>query len=170
MRIHDKRQGNATIEMTLVGIPLVFVLISTFEMARGMWIYHTLAYAIKEGTRFTIVHGEDCGLAPNNCLVTVGQIAAVIQNAGVGLDPEQLKVRMQSMNPSDDTRFQTVKDLLTNASVFPTGAGAQIRAPITFSTQYPFQSAISMFWPGAGPGTTFMTVTLPASSRESMQF
>jgi len=170
MRNHSKRRGNATIEMTLVGIPLVFVLISTFEMARGMWIYHTLAYAIKEGTRFTIVHGQDCGIAPNNCLVTVGQIAAVIQNAGVGLDPEQLKVEMRSMNPADDTGLQTVKDLAGRADIFPTGAGAQIRSPITFTTQYPFQSAISMFWPGAGPGTGFMTVTFPASSRENMQF
>lgn len=170
MRTLNTRRGNATIEMTLVGIPLVFVLISTFELARGMWIYHTLAYAIKEGTRFTIVHGQDCGVTPNNCLVTVGQIAAVIQNAGVGLDPEQLKVELKSMNPADDTGLQTVKDLLDNVAVFPTGAGAQIQSPITFSTQYPFQSAISMFWPGAGPGTTFMTVTFPASSRENMQF
>ena len=52
-------RGNATIEFTLVGIPLVFVLISTIEMARGMWIYHTLAYAVKEGTRYAVARGQN---------------------------------------------------------------------------------------------------------------
>ena len=44
------RTGSTLIEFTLVGIPLIFVLISTFEMARGMWNYQTLAYAVRAGT------------------------------------------------------------------------------------------------------------------------
>ena len=164
----NRRRGNATIEMTLVGIPLIFVLISIFEMARGMWVYHTLAYAIKEGTRYTIVHGVDCSTAPNACSVTVGQIAAKIRDAGVGLDPGVLQVRMQSL--TDDTSLQTLTNLLSNASNFPTGAGASRQAPITFTAQYSFSSAISLFWPGAGRGIVFPTFTFPASSQESIQF
>lgn len=62
-----RRGGNAMIEFVLVGIPLIFVLISIFEMARGMWLYHTLAYSVKEGVRYTIVHGQNCATAPNSC-------------------------------------------------------------------------------------------------------
>src|SRR5579864_8111966 len=92
------RGGKATIEFTLVGIPLVFVLISTVEMARGMWIYHTLAHAVREGTRFTIVQGADCKLAANKCTVKVADIAGVIQNAAVGLyDADNFMVEMKSL-------------------------------------------------------------------------
>ena len=34
--------GQSLVEFTLVGIPLIFVLISVFEISRGMWMYHTL--------------------------------------------------------------------------------------------------------------------------------
>ena len=60
MRARGRRRlGNATIEFTLVEIPLLCVLISTFEMARGMWLYHTLAYAVKEGARYAAVRGQN---------------------------------------------------------------------------------------------------------------
>ena len=56
----SKRRGQALVEFTFVGIPMIFILISVFEMSRGMWIYHTLTYAVKEGTRVAMVHGQDC--------------------------------------------------------------------------------------------------------------
>ena len=60
MQQHEsKRRGNSMIEFTLVGIPLMFVLISIVELSRGMWIYHTLAHAVKEGTRYTAVRGQN---------------------------------------------------------------------------------------------------------------
>jgi outer membrane protein W len=148
-------------------------------MARGMWIYHTLAYAIKEGTRYTIVHGANCDPkvnTSNNCQVTVGQIAQVIQNAGIGLEPASLQVRMQSN--ADDTGMTALSSLLTNNAIFPTNPGNLAQNPITFTGQYPFLSAISMFWPGAGSGVNFQNLTcngagtycLPATSQENVQF
>ena len=59
---NHRRGGSSLIEFTLVGIPLIFVLLSTFEMARGMWLYHTLAYAARQGTRYAIVHGVNCSM------------------------------------------------------------------------------------------------------------
>ncbi|MBZ5607663.1 MAG: pilus assembly protein [Acidobacteriia bacterium] len=161
-------RGSATLEMTLVGIPLIFVLISTFEMARGMWIYHTLAYATRAGTRFAVVHGQNCSVAGNNCAVTRATIAGVIQSAGLGLDPGLLKVQMKSL--SEDTGLVTLASLLNDSATFPTGAGAVQQAPITVYAQYPFQSAISMFWPGARGGIQFGSFALPASSQERVQF
>src|SRR5690348_16143504 len=161
LKRNHRRLGSATLEMTLVGIPMIFVLVSVIEMARGMWIYHTLAYSIREGTRFTIVHGVDCGVSPNACTKTVADIAAVIRDAAVGLDPGQMKVRMESL--TDDTGVDgnglpstTLTSALSNTAQFPSSGGDSLQAPITFTATYPFQSAIAMFWPGAGSGMNFM--------------
>src|SRR5205814_10672176 len=78
--------GSSFLEFVVVGVPVIFVLFSTFEMARGMWSYHTLAYAVREGTRYASVHGADCASSPNACTVTVGQIATVVKRAVIGLD------------------------------------------------------------------------------------
>ena len=165
----NRRLGSATLEMTLVGIPLIFVLISTVEMARGMWIYHTLAYALREGTRYAIVHGANCKLAQNSCTVTVGQIATVVQNAAPGLyDAANFQIEMQSL--TDDTGLISLTSALASATVFPSAGGDAIAAPITFTATYPFDSAIAMFWPGAGRGMSFTNVTFPASSQEEIQF
>ena len=163
-----RRRGNATIEMTLVGIPIIFALISIFEVSRGMWAYQTMAYALKQGTRYASVHGASCAATPNACTVTVANIATVIQNAAVGLDPNGLQIRMQSLNA--DTGMVTLTSLLGNSTVFPSGAGANAQSPITFTAQYPFKSAIAMFWPGAGRGQIFPIVTFPASAQEAIQF
>jgi Flp pilus assembly protein TadG len=36
------RRGSSILEFVLVGIPIIFVLISLFEISRGMWTYHTM--------------------------------------------------------------------------------------------------------------------------------
>ena len=74
-RRRGERGGSTLMEFVLVGIPIIFVLISTFEIARGMWAYQTLAYSVKRGLRYAIVHGWNCGQSGNTCNVTVGQIA-----------------------------------------------------------------------------------------------
>src|SRR5690242_5165865 len=133
---NHRRLGSATLEMTLVGIPMIFVLISTIEMARGMWIYHTLAYSIREGTRFTIVHGVDCGVSPNACTKTVADIAAVIRDAATGLDGGQMQVTLQSL--TDNIGPVTLTSALANTTQFPSSGGDALQAPITFSATYPF--------------------------------
>src|SRR5438105_301282 len=87
-----RQRGQAIVEFTLIGIPLMFVLISVFEVSRGMWIYHTLAHSVRDGVRYASVHGINCGQNGNTCTVTMRQIAAVIRDAGVGLDPASTNV------------------------------------------------------------------------------
>ena len=164
----NRRRGSSTLEFTLVGIPIIFVLISTFEMARGMWNYHTIAYAVKEGTRFASVHGIDCSTSPNTCSVTVGQITQKIVDAGIGLPTTQLRLTFTSASGSI-TCFASA--CLSNGTVWPPSPGNVVGSSIQIDATYPFQSAISMFWPGAGAGVGgFATVNLPASSREAVQF
>lgn len=167
-RRRHSRRGNALIEFTLVGIPLIFTLISIFEIARGMWIYHTLAYAVSEGTRFAIVRGENCAVLPNHCSTTVGGLSAVIQYAGVGLLPDQLSLTFTSRAGTIGPCL--LQNCLTNATTWPPANANQPGMDVTISASYPFSSAIAMFWPGAGPGTVFPTFNLPATATERIQF
>ena len=160
----QNRRGNTLIEFTLVGIPVMFVLISTFEMARGMWIYHTLAYAIKEGTRFAIVHGQNCTTAPNTCGKAIQDVATVVKNAGAGLNASQLSLTFSSASNAAVTC--TLNNCLSNATAWPQYPDNQPGLLIGINGIYPFQSAIAMFWPGAGSGITFGVAYFPAGSRE----
>ena len=167
------RRGNAMIEFTLVGIPIIFVLISVFEIARGMWIYHTLAHATREGTRFVIVHGSNCTSAPNQCGVTVAQIAARIRDAGVGLDTSLTQVTLQNIagtTPFSTVGPSTVAVLLNDNTLWPPGPGNAVGNDVVITATFPFQSAIAMFWPGAGRPFQFAAFTLPAMSRDKITF
>lgn len=170
MRRRRKGQrGNSLVEFTLVGIPLIFVLISIFEIARGMWIYHTLAYAVSEGTRYASVHGIDCTSAYGNaCTKTIADISAQIKYVGVGLMPGQLTLTFT--DNSGTTTTCLLQDCLTNATTWPPVNSNYPGMDVAISAAYPFSSAIAMFWPGAGSGVVFPTVSLPATSRERIQF
>jgi Flp pilus assembly protein TadG len=164
----SREQGNATIEMTLVGLPIIFILISIFEIARGMWAYDTLAYSVREATRYAIVHGQNCSVSPNSCAITVGNITSRLSDAGVGLPSDQLNVTLQSL--TDNITCNPISTCLTSNTVFPSSGGNGVGNPITVSATYRFTSAISMFWPGAGRPLSFAAVNLPASSTDYIQF
>lgn len=161
------------LEFALVGIPLIFVLISTFEMARGMWIYHTLAYAVREGTRFTAFHGYDCtGAAGNSCSKTIADIAGQVRRSGVGLLPDQLSLTFTANAGTANAPAVScvLRDCLLNTTVWPPNGANYPGMDVQTSAVYPFSSAIAMFWPGAGSGVEFPTVNFPAASQEEIQF
>ncbi len=169
-------RGNAMIEFTLVGIPLIFILISIFEISRGMWIYDTLAYAAKDAARYAAVRGQQwahaCSGVPD-CPPTIATVAARLQNAGVGLLPDKLEVTFTS---ATTTVTCGLSDCLSNATCFPSDTcGANLDGgtqglPVTITAKYPFQSAIAMFWPGASGSIVFGTKMLPATARERIMF
>src|SRR5258707_9069254 len=90
-----RQRGGATlVEFVLVGIPAIFIVISTVELSRGMWNYHTLCRAVNEGARLASIRGEGCTKAGNTCSVTVGTIATTIATAAVGLPPANFNVTL----------------------------------------------------------------------------
>src|SRR6185369_513932 len=83
------------VEFLLVGIGLLFLLFSIFEICRGVWIYTTLAHAIKAGTRYAVVHGNGCVTLPNGCAstdLTVAAVAQQIRNGSLALNPAKVTV------------------------------------------------------------------------------
>jgi hypothetical protein len=158
------------VEFTMVGIPLIFVLISTFEMGRGMFIYHTLAYSVKEATRYAIVHGSGCA-SPNSCTVTLAQVSAKIRDASAGLDPAKMKITF-TPTPTNNCTYLSNCLTKTNATtdVWPPAGSNAAGLDVRVSATYPFQSMIVMFWPGHRAVSGVGTFNLPAASRERIQF
>jgi Flp pilus assembly protein TadG len=169
------RSGNALLEFSIFGIPMIFVLISIFELSRGMWVYHTLAYATKDTARYAAVHGQLCVSTAAGCALTVAQVAGRLQYAGVGLLPSQLNATFQT--PTQTVTCNPLQACLASTSCFPTASdcsatldsGSVQGQPVTVSAVYPFQSAISMFWPGT-KAIVFGTFNLPAKAQELIQF
>ena len=174
----SRSRGATMIEFVLVGIPMMFMLICIFEISRGMWVYSTEAFAVKEGVRFAIVHGTDCVGPPQNpnnpntnyCPATVGDVAWVIWQAGVGLDLATTKVVFTAADGSVIT-CATLTACLTNANNWPpqTTVGNAVGEPVRIDISTPFYSALGMFWPGS-KGALFAPVTFGASSTDYIQF
>ena len=162
-----KQRGSTIIEFTLVGIPLVFVLFSTVEMARGMWSYETLAHALKDATRYASTHGNGCTNLSNACAIEVADVARRIQSSGAGLDPS--KVSFTLTDNGGSVSCSTLTSCLSNSTSWPTTLGGVQGSNLTVTGTYQFQSVIAMFWPGVSQGS-FGAVNLPASARESVQF
>ncbi len=167
------------IEFTMVGIPLLFILVSVFEISRGMWMYHTMAYAVKTGVRYAITHGINCvGNAtnsslsnPNNCTITAAQVAAWIQNNAVGVDPTKATLTFTSASSSFTCTLGTTCTSCANCtSVWPpysstiTTSDDFVGQPIEIDIKAPFNSAVAFF------SARFANFTLGATSKDYIQF
>ncbi len=167
--MRNGRKGNSLLEFTLAGIPLIFVLISIFEIARGMWIYTTLAYAVKEATRLAIVKGRGYVYAQlTNTPVPVSRIVQEIRIAGVGLDPNELNVTLTSEGGS--INCNPITACAGNATQWPPVFQNGRNRPVSIEAVFPFRSALAMFWPGGGPGLVFGVVWMRARSQDMIQF
>jgi hypothetical protein len=167
--------GNAVIEFTLVGIPMMFVLISIFEMSRGMWMYQTLSAGVKAASRYSIVHGRNCDIAPNACPSTVQSVATALRNNGPGLLPEEVMVTLSTVTaggaPTGGTQISStsLQTLLTDTRRWPDSPGNDPGMMVSITATVPFRSALAFFWPGSG-GFTFGAILLGSSTAEAIQF
>jgi hypothetical protein len=168
-RIHQsrRRSGQSLLEFTLAAIPTIFLLISVEEIARGMWIYATLAHAVKEGTRYAIVHGADCVQADSSCAINVGQVASQIHQSGLGLDTAQLSVVLQTTSGSQSCA--PISSCLSSTTSWPASPDNAVGLPVNISATYPFNSALSMFVPHAG-AVSFGQLTFASASQEEIRY
>jgi hypothetical protein len=118
MRSRKSQRGSTLVEMAFVGIPMIFLIISLFEISRGMWIYTTLSYAARESTRYISMHGQNCQL--QNCGVTPAQLGTYIENVAAGLDPTKVTVTFTSLS---DYFVCPLNTLQNGTCVTPGGGG-----------------------------------------------
>ena len=158
-----QQRGEVMLEMMLVGILIIFVLIATFEISRGMWMYHTAAHAVRNGVRFAIVHGQNCQYNPpavtNSCGKTQADIAAIIQNAGIGLDPGTTTVTFCTGLCASNPGTTCTLNACDSTNAWPPNGHNDVGDTIEIDLQTPF---ISM----AG----WARANLSAASSDQIQF
>lgn len=163
----NSQKGNSLLEFTLIGIPLVFVLISIFELSRAMWNYHTMAYAVNEAARLAVVHGKGCSDSGNSCAIKVSDVAQRIAVSGIGLVRSNLNVTLSSA--SGNVNCAPLSNCFTNTAVWPPASDNAAGMNIGVSAQYTFYSALAMLWPSAG-SVPFGGITFSAFARQRIQF
>ncbi len=164
------KRGSSLVEFTLVGIPALFLLISIFEISRGMWAYHTLAIAVNVGARYASLHGQGCQSPGYHCGIAVQDVAGKIAAAAPGISPALLSVTLTSA-ASGTVNCVPLSTCLNNTTAWPPAVSHE-NSPgkeIVVTGQYTFRSALAMVVPGARP-VNFSTVNLGASSRQVIQF
>jgi hypothetical protein len=157
-------RGSVLVEFTLVFIPFIFLVFCILEVGRIMWTYHTLAGAVKRGTRFAIVHGARCAEASASCPVTVGAVMQRVRNGAVGLDVARLQVTLQTA--SRMIPCNPALTCLDNGAVWPAAPDNDVGRAITIAATYPAESILASWWPGQGRASYY----LRANSREIIQF
>jgi len=155
-----QRKGQSLVEFTLVCIPLIFILISIFELARFMWCYHTLAFAVERGARYAVVHG-------NSSSTNVSAVAGIIRTAASGLDPAQMTVALQA--GSSTQNCSPLRSCEQVTSQWPDAASNTAGQSVTVAAAYPFRTAMRMFWPGAG-SVSFGVINMSATATEEIRF
>lgn len=165
-----RERGNSLIEFTLVGIPVIFVIISVFEISRAMWTYNTMAHAVKEGVRFAVVHGESCVSNPpaitNSCAKTVGDVANRIKYTGIGIDATITTVEFTTEN---GTFSCTLSSCINDASLWPPAGANGIGRRIQIKVSAPFRTALGMLVPWHHP-VAFAPFHVGAAASERIHF
>src|SRR5436190_20757503 len=169
MRSNNQR-GSTLIEFTLAGIPLLFLVIFTIQLSLAMWNYHTLAYAVNQGARYTALRGQGCTSNGNTCGASVGTIATEIANSAIGIPSSQVSVTLTTASGQTRT-CSPLSSCLSDSTAWPPAANSD-NVPgknISVSARYVFPSMLAIFWPGAGT-SDFGIIALPASATQQVLF
>jgi Flp pilus assembly protein TadG len=157
-RKRNPRRGQAVIEFALTFIPMAILMSGTFEAARAVWQFQTLASAVKTATRYAAVRGAGCAEVSASCGNAVKDIVLVTAKSGLGLDSTKLELTLESAKTS--TSCKPASSCANNNTAWPASPDNMAGQTVTIRAQYPFES---VFW----PSTKF---PLTAVSRETIQF
>lgn len=91
-------RGQAVAEFAVAGFLFFLLVLGTIEVGRAVWYYNTLAQAVREGTRYAIVHGNKSadpsgpGSASFMPPHTDSKVTDVVEKYASGLDKDALTV------------------------------------------------------------------------------
>jgi Flp pilus assembly protein TadG len=184
MRNRSRERGNQTVEFTMLGIPLVFILFSIANMSFGMLTMHTMQEAVEQAARFAATRGSTCSSGTNTCTVTVQQIAGAVASLAAGVSASKLSV---TLTPAADTGNAITCNPLTaclsscssgcsgsRTTVWPTSTNGD-NSPgkdIIVSADCTVNAPIFMFWGGgSGSGSEKeKSTSFHAYSRQRLMF
>jgi Flp pilus assembly protein TadG len=134
-------RGQALVETALVLPLLLLLIVGLFDVGRAVWLSNTLATAVREGSRYGVVHGALSGApsGPGSATYTAPDtdtaITAHVRNYAYG-----------------------VPDSLTVKSTWPDG-NANRGSRVVVSASFPFAPILSQVFLGGG-----LSITLQSSS------
>jgi Flp pilus assembly protein TadG len=163
----NKRRGTALIEFMLIGIPVIFVSISTVEASIAMWQFHSMMYADETAARYAAMHGKGCTQNGNTCTITVGTVATIVANQAPSLDTSKLNLKLTTSSGS--TTCNPISTCLSNSTQFPTNTDNAVGNDVKLVATYPVTNPVALFWPGSNAlaGGSF---TLGATTRQRIVF
>jgi Flp pilus assembly protein TadG len=183
MRNHRKSErGNHTLEFTLIGLPLTFLLFSIANMCFSMLTLHTLQQAVEQGGRYAVTRGSTCSSGTNTCSAKVQDIAAVVAKTAAGISPSKLNL---TLIPASGTGNQIscapVKSCLSTCSDGCNGSRATVWPPSTNNDNSPgtdivltancsLSAPMFMFWNGSPSATHISSTAFGAYTRQRLMF
>ena len=159
------------IEFALTGIPLLFMVISTVQMAIGMWHYHTIQWAVKQAGAYLASHGSSTGYCKSNTC-QIQNVASVLQTAAIGIPASSINVTFTPVSSSDHSTQGTayscrLDNCVTDSTVWPVTNYNSVGSEFEIKATYQWFNALSMV--ASGPGTDpvkFGTPTFPGYTHQ----
>jgi Flp pilus assembly protein TadG len=166
MKHHRREEGTSVLEFAIIGPCLLLLTITLFQICLVMWNYETLAFAVREGARYTATKGQGCSYSGNSCSVTVSAVAYQIATAAAGLVPANLNVTLSSSGGSSVT-CNPLSSCYTNSTAWPPSSGnTEGSSTVTVTGYYPMN--LFFVHPQGYVGTS--SGNLQASSQQVIQF
>jgi Flp pilus assembly protein TadG len=139
-RERDVDSGQALVEMALMLPVLVLLLVGIFDLGRAVWLSNSLAMAVREGTRYGVVHGALSGspAGPGSATYTAPDVDTAIA--------------------SSVQRYATGIPDLTVRATWPDG-NANRGSRVVVSASFPFTPVLAQAFLGSA-----LRVTLQSSS------
>jgi Flp pilus assembly protein TadG len=99
-------RGQGLVEFALVGPIFFFLVLGIIEGGRLVWTYHTLNNAVKEGTRYALVRGDNSELS--DAPATDASVKTYMLDKSAGLVEANLSVDLvaPSMDNQDPLRVE----------------------------------------------------------------
>lgn len=85
MRIHREDGAQSLVELAFILPVLLLIVTGLFDLGRAVFEENTLAYAVREGTRYAIVHGSASSSPVGPTNTSDPTIAAIVRNAAIGV-------------------------------------------------------------------------------------
>ena len=104
-------QGQALVEMALMLPVLVLLLVGIFDLGRAVWLSNSLAMAVREGTRYGVVHGAlsaspaGPGSASYTALNVDTAIASSVQRYATGIPDLTVRATWPDGNANRGSRI-----------------------------------------------------------------
>ena len=172
MRYRNDRRGNTILEFTLVGLPLLFLIISIACMCFGMYTLHTVQQSVEQAARYVVTHGSTCSAGTNSCGLTVSQIASAVSSSAPGLVRNSLNVTLvPNSGTGNQITCNPVSSCYGNSAAWPPSLNGDDSPgnDIKILADFNYTSPIIMFWPGAGT-SKIGSLTFHAMSRQRLMF